>query len=124
MPQYINKFLVWYKQFGSAQNILGPVQGKGIRVVLDKWLNIDCNCSYYIFQGVTLKLQLDASWVDERLRAPKECGNPDKIRSFKVSPSFLEHLTDSYGSFLDMNWQGTTIDTTKQSNGLTISEVH
>ena len=76
------------------------------------------------FQGVTLKLQLDASWPDERLRAPKECGNPDKIRSFKVSPSFLEHLTDSYGSFLDMNWQGTTIDTTKQSNGLTISEVH
>ena len=30
LPQYINKFLVWHKKFGPAQNILGPVKGQGI----------------------------------------------------------------------------------------------
>ena len=30
LPQYVNKFLVWHKKFGSAQNILGPVKGQGI----------------------------------------------------------------------------------------------
>jgi hypothetical protein len=33
MPQYVNKFLVWHKKFGPAQNILGPVKVQGIRVV-------------------------------------------------------------------------------------------
>ena len=28
---YVNKFLVWHKKFGPAQNILGPVKGQGIR---------------------------------------------------------------------------------------------
>ena len=28
--QYVNKFLVWHKKFRPAQNILGPVKGKGI----------------------------------------------------------------------------------------------
>ena len=27
--QYINKFLVWLKIFGQAQNIFGPVKGQG-----------------------------------------------------------------------------------------------
>ena len=27
---YVNKFLVWHKKFGPAQNILGPVKGQGI----------------------------------------------------------------------------------------------
>ena len=31
LPQYVNKFLVWHKKFGLAQNILGPVKGQGIR---------------------------------------------------------------------------------------------
>ena len=31
LPQYVNKFLVWHKKFGPAQNILGPVKGQGIR---------------------------------------------------------------------------------------------
>ena len=26
-----NKFLVWHKKFGLAQNILGPVKGQGIK---------------------------------------------------------------------------------------------
>jgi hypothetical protein len=26
----VNKFLVWYKKFGQAQNILGPVKGQSI----------------------------------------------------------------------------------------------
>ena len=30
LVQYVNKFLVWYKKFGPAQNILGPVKGQGI----------------------------------------------------------------------------------------------
>ena len=30
LPQYVNKFLVWHKKFGPAQNILGPVKGQGI----------------------------------------------------------------------------------------------
>ena len=31
LPQYANKFLVWYEKFGLVQNILGPVKGQGIR---------------------------------------------------------------------------------------------
>ena len=31
LPQYVNKFLVWHKKFGPAQNILGLVKGQGIR---------------------------------------------------------------------------------------------
>jgi hypothetical protein len=27
---YVNQFLVWHKQFGPAQNVLGPVKGQGI----------------------------------------------------------------------------------------------
>ena len=30
LPQYVNKFLVWHKKFGQAQNILGPVKEQGI----------------------------------------------------------------------------------------------
>ena len=33
LPQYVNKFLVWHKKFGPAQNILGPVKGQGIRIL-------------------------------------------------------------------------------------------
>ena len=29
-PQYVNKFLVRHKNFGPAQNMLGPVKGQGI----------------------------------------------------------------------------------------------
>ena len=44
LPQYVNKFLVWHKKFGPAQNILGPVKGQGIslsellNLVLDIWM--------------------------------------------------------------------------------------
>ena len=31
LAQYVDKFLVRHKQFGLAQNILGPVKGQGIR---------------------------------------------------------------------------------------------
>ena len=34
LPQYVNKFLVWQKKFGLAQNILGPVKGQGIKCIL------------------------------------------------------------------------------------------
>ena len=34
LPQYENKFLVWHKKFGPAQNILGPLKGQGIRIAL------------------------------------------------------------------------------------------
>ena len=27
------KFLIWFKNFGPAQNILGPVKGQGIRAL-------------------------------------------------------------------------------------------
>ena len=30
LPQSVNKFLVWHKIFGPAQNILGPAKGQGI----------------------------------------------------------------------------------------------
>ena len=33
LTQYVNKFLVWHKRFGPAQNIFGPVKGQGIRGV-------------------------------------------------------------------------------------------
>ena len=33
LPQYVNKFLVWHKKFGPAQNILGPVKRQGIRIL-------------------------------------------------------------------------------------------
>ena len=32
LPQYENEFLVWHKNFGLAQNILGPVKGQGIKL--------------------------------------------------------------------------------------------
>ena len=32
LPQHVNKFLVWHKKFGPAQNILGPVKWQGIKV--------------------------------------------------------------------------------------------
>ena len=32
LAQYVNQFLVWHKTFGAAQNILGPVEGQGIRL--------------------------------------------------------------------------------------------
>ena len=31
LAQYLIKFLVWHRQFGPAQNILGPVKGQGIQ---------------------------------------------------------------------------------------------
>ena len=31
LAQYKNHYLVWHKQFGPAQNISGPVEGRGIR---------------------------------------------------------------------------------------------
>ena len=34
LPQYVNKFLVWHKKIGPAQNILGPVKGQGISYIL------------------------------------------------------------------------------------------
>ena len=30
--QYINQFFVCHKKIGQAQNILGPVEGRGIRL--------------------------------------------------------------------------------------------
>ena len=33
LPQYVDKFLVWLKKFGLAQNILGPVKGQGISMI-------------------------------------------------------------------------------------------
>ena len=33
LPQYVNKFLVWHKRCGPAQNILGPVKGQGISIL-------------------------------------------------------------------------------------------
>ena len=36
LPQYVNKFLVWHKNFGPAQNILGPVKGQGISQLCGK----------------------------------------------------------------------------------------
>ena len=26
--QYVNQYLAWHKKFGTAQNILGPVEGR------------------------------------------------------------------------------------------------
>ena len=31
LPQNVNKFLDWHKNFGPVQKILGPVKGQGIR---------------------------------------------------------------------------------------------
>ena len=39
LPQYVNKFLVWHKKFGPAQNILGPVKGQGIRENVQNYQN-------------------------------------------------------------------------------------
>ena len=32
LAHYENPYLAWHKTFGSAQNILGPVEGRGTRV--------------------------------------------------------------------------------------------
>ena len=34
LPQYVNNFLVWHKNLGPAQNILGPVKGQVINLLL------------------------------------------------------------------------------------------
>ena len=34
LAQYVNKFLVRHKKFGLTQNILGPVKGQGISLLL------------------------------------------------------------------------------------------
>ena len=36
LPQCVNKFLVWHKKFGPAQNILEPVKGQGKSVLSDR----------------------------------------------------------------------------------------
>ena len=33
LAQYVNKFLLWHKKFGPAQNILRPVKGQGINLI-------------------------------------------------------------------------------------------
>ena len=33
LPQYVNKFLVWHKKFGPAQNNLGHIKEQGIIVL-------------------------------------------------------------------------------------------
>ena len=48
---YVNKFFVWHKKFGPAQNILGPVKGQGINAIkiLD-WLKKFWRASVFIRQ--------------------------------------------------------------------------
>ena len=45
LAQYVNKFLVWHKKIGPAQNILGPVKGQVITLE-------------YFFQNLKQKLLL------------------------------------------------------------------
>ena len=42
LPQYVNKFLVWHKKFGPAQNILGPVKGQGISFLIQGTRTLAC----------------------------------------------------------------------------------
>ena len=60
LQQYVNKFLVWHKKFGSAQNILEPVKGQGITNVYyvgnlpsHLYLKLDFSIGY-IFLGLFL----------------------------------------------------------------------
>jgi hypothetical protein len=43
----VNKFLVWDKKFGPAQNILGPVKGQGNGLFF--WLVLLSNFNNFFF---------------------------------------------------------------------------
>ena len=48
LPQQVNKLLVWQKDFGLAQNILGPGKGQGIWKLIKKHMReISPNLSKY-----------------------------------------------------------------------------
>jgi hypothetical protein len=54
------KFLGWLKKFGSAQNILGPVKGQGIRNLQEKlgrkFVYINQQCFAFQTQMLTTKI--------------------------------------------------------------------
>jgi hypothetical protein len=64
LPQYVNKFLVWHKKFGSAQNILGPVKGQGITPMIFGQFTQKIGhsmysvhrCVFYVHPGISLWL--------------------------------------------------------------------
>jgi hypothetical protein len=50
LPQYVNKFLGWFKKFGPAQKILGPVKEQGISFTYSDWLWLYCGLPVSSFQ--------------------------------------------------------------------------
>ena len=70
LPQYVNKFLVWHKQFGPAQNILGPVKGQGI-------------CHWQPIQNLgpfTIMWRQCDIWIAQQVKAPyKPLLDPTKV---------------------------------------------
>ena len=46
----LNKFLVWHKKFGPAQNILGPVKGQGIRVYFPNIYTVPSGFANFVFE--------------------------------------------------------------------------
>ena len=63
LPHYINKFLDWYKKFGLAKNILGPVKGQGNSIFslpLNNWRsNFE---TVFVFQPKSDRAHLSMLW--------------------------------------------------------------
>ena len=74
LAQNVYKFLVWPKKFGSAQNVLGPVEGRGISTysfLIHRFQLTDCIMFYkqhyvgrIIFKIPYVKLQPSPPFCD------------------------------------------------------------
>ena len=66
LPQYVNKFLVWHKKFGPAQNILVPVKGQGMNKFASQYI---CRASYQIELQIRFLLFFRLTWMNVRKHA-------------------------------------------------------
>ena len=95
LPQYVNKFLVWYKKFGPAQNILGPVKGQGINAVkFLGWFKIFGPDKALVFPGYQwrkydtfLSKKKASAWLTVYLLTAPSMWTPKTSQSSSKSPN-------------------------------------
>ena len=74
--QYVNNFLVWHKEFGPAQNILGPVKGQGINVKL---------LLTFSFIRFRLPISCSQNWIRKNPSPYSEIAGQLLIRKWKLN---------------------------------------
>ena len=73
--------MVWLKQFGPAQNILGPVKGQGISMTQKMWTN-----PKYFVEGQGINAVKFLGWLKKFGPAQNILG-PVKGQGIRGSPS-------------------------------------